>query len=839
MYRSYFWKRGHYLDQYTQAPEWRLLSSWGRLNGGAPKPDKRTENGSGGEDFNAWQKRRIDDLRQLEEFGRLIDEDPYKVLFGRRLPESRPEPKTKQDKTKSDGRVAVPGAGSKKPDSATNSVRTTQTTPKVSATASFTDSDDFVIDPITLRKVPVQADSKRSTTIPATRSAKSFDIPVKTCNRTSDLSSSSQSTDQEKDERVTRETAQDVRPAWLVREGFSKSEGDRGQLPSTTCASPSQLENALDRYQKKPRFIAGEETKNTNRLIYDPKENQDEDVDLLTASDIRAARNRLSKKQRGTTKEKEDQRQLLENNYNKRPQELEKRLEEELAAKKVRAEQTLMKELREIAEEQRKRDAIRAAHEEEVAAHKAAMEAHEMHRNEESNTSLNFRAQQLQQAEGDMATNVHEFATRDRWYKRKAPHAIAVAEQKLLQASKDKALVREVRGIYEDMYGTIDNSHRQPTSQPRADDSEYPSDACPGTVYEQPWTANVLNDHPDIDHPGVSLTSQHSQLQGQNEEQRVQALALIGKLFSEMRENQMLLQGHRAQLLDLKTNNESQNLYQSFKAHEQRIMHNLKAAQNLFKTTFTNSSDISNGQNIDNLASEAEVHAPKEPASSSDGDDSAPVTMYKILAHDPSSGKVVTTKATNLTGPLAGEAPTISEALLRLENPAKFLPHFAALQNAEYEIAAASPHLLIFKKIRQLKPVSEEKTFPPPTGEFWRYPNPIDGTTTQIGNFASPTGFVNYDPPFPEPEVRAQEEAAEVQGKVKDKVRRQEEVFSGSSRRPWHDEYERGMSNKARTKKKHRRALQRRKTVKRMLVVGLLTAGGCYAVGVASEFFRL
>lgn len=786
----------------------------------------------------------MDTLRQFDEFKKSLDEDPFKALFGRRLPGSRSEPTSRQNRSTSDGRATVPGVGSKKGDNnaaspARPTTETTAPTSTTSASAPPTESNEFFIDPITMRKVPVKAKSEEVTTTSFTHPAGSFDIPVKTFKSKNNTTVNPKTTAPEKAQKGWEDTARDERPTWFVQELFSSSGRRKTHRPPDTSPGSSRIESALDRYQKKPRTQASEEIENRTRLTYDPKEIQDEDVDLLTASDIRASRNRTWKKPRDTAKEKEDQRNFLENDYQKRPRDLEKQLEEELAAKKVQAEKTFMKELEEIAKEQRQRDALRNAHEEEVAVQKAAMEAHEMRQNVESAASSSPQTQQPQQAEGDMATNVHEFASRDRWYKRRAPHANAEAEQKLLQASKDKALVREVRGIYEDTYGTIDTKHRQSASQPQADKSEYPSDAYPGTVYEQPWTANVLNDHPDIDTQGALPASQNSQLQGQNEKQKFQALSLIGKLFSEMRENQMLLQEHRAQLLDLKTNNESQNLYQSFKAHEQRIMHNLKAAQNLFKTSAADSSNTSNGHVVEDLSSEAEADAPKALGSPLEGEDSAPVTMYKILAHDPSSGKVVTTKTTNLTGPLAGKAPTISEALLQLENPAKFLPHFAALQNAEYEIAAASPNLLIFKKTRQLKPAVEEKTFSSAAEEGWRYPNPIDGTATQTGNFASPTGFVNYDPPYPEPEVREQEEAAEAQGKAKDKVRRQEEVFSGSSRRPWHDEYERGVSNKARMKKKHRRALQRRKTVRRMLLVGLLTAGGCYAVGVASEFFRL
>ena len=63
--------------------------------------------------------------------------------------------------------------------------------------------------------------------------------------------------------------------------------------------------------------------------------------------------------------------------------------------------------------------------------------------------------------EGDLSPTVVQFASRDRWYKRKAPHANCEMDAKWQKLVKDEMLVREIRGIYEDMYGVIDTKHRQ------------------------------------------------------------------------------------------------------------------------------------------------------------------------------------------------------------------------------------------------------------------------------------------------------------------------------------------------------------------------------------------
>lgn len=65
------------------------------------------------------------------------------------------------------------------------------------------------------------------------------------------------------------------------------------------------------------------------------------------------------------------------------------------------------------------------------------------------------------QGEGDFCPNVVKFADSDMWYKQPSSSAqpsIDKAEQK----AREKALVSEVRSIYETVYGAIDAQHRQP-----------------------------------------------------------------------------------------------------------------------------------------------------------------------------------------------------------------------------------------------------------------------------------------------------------------------------------------------------------------------------------------
>ena len=847
-YRGYFWKRGHFLDQYTQSPEWRLLSSWGNPSVGASNAGKRSRNDEanreGQEDdwYNAWQKRNRATLRQFDELKRMIDEDPYKALFGRpwqqgcyRSDKDSHRKKAAEDKSKSTtAQSHVSEAQTKQANSSKSPLPTSGEDSLPATTSHFApvSSDDFVFDPITMRRMPKETLAETPSRTGSNTLSGPISIPVKTFRSSSEAV---RDVGEQNKGKPTAERAADEDQDWLMREGFGKTLEEKKPIQHQQQSSSSRIESALDRYQKKPRPAVGEGSKDTVTLRYDPKETQTDDVDLLTASDIRAASRRLGRLTSETTKEKKERRNLLEEKYNEHPLELEKRLESELAAQKAQADQTLHDEVQETAEAHRKLEAATKEHEQEVKIQKAATEAHETHHVINSKAPSRVQAERSEQGEGDMASNVHEFGSRDRWYKRKAPHASADAEQKLLQAAKDRSFVREIRGIYEDTYGTIDMKHRQQPMQALEEDSEYPSDAYPGTLYEQPWTANVLNDHPDIDAKSTSPAFGQAQLQEHYEKQNTEALTLIGKLFYEMRENQILLQEHHKQLQGLTIENTSQNLLQSFKAREQRIMQTLKAAQSLFKSKrpFAATKNDTSDAIAPSSESGEPMPSPTQPEKdASEKDTPTPPTLYKIVAYDPSTQRVTTSKTTNLVGPVTGKPLTFCEALLGLENPAKFLSHMTALQHGEFEIVAGGPNLLVFRKVRQWKPSPEKKA---PEDPLW-HANPIDGMVAPTGNFASPTGFVNYDPPLPEPEPPKTAPNA-VEGK--DKIRRQEAVFSGSSRRPWHDQNERGSSSRMKMKGKHRKVAKRRQTAKRMFLVGALTAAGCYAVGVASEFFRV
>lgn len=187
-------------------------------------------------------------------------------------------------------------------------------------------------------------------------------------------------------------------------------------------------------------------------------------------------------------------------------------------------------------------------------------------------------------------------------------------------------------------------------------------------------------------------------------------------------------------------------------------------------------------------------------------------TVYKILAYDPATMSVQFSSTTS-TVDEAWTPLTPADALVRLNNPLKFLPHLPALQSQGYEIASGGGDILVF---RQMSAQPREAAARVRT----RRVNPVDmmGKAPVSGNFASPTGFVNYDTiadddiEKPVPPFRSNID-----------VRKEEPVFSG---------YRKANSGSS------GRSGSRKRSLGRKLVVGAAwIAGTAYAVGVLGEYF--
>ncbi|KAI4715381.1 hypothetical protein E4T48_08453 [Aureobasidium sp. EXF-10727] len=144
-------------------------------------------------------------------------------------------------------------------------------------------------------------------------------------------------------------------------------------------------------------------------------------------------------------------------------------------------------------------------------------------------------------------------------------------------------------------------------------------------------------------------------------------------------------------------------------------------------------------------------------ASSTPGSDSkitwAEPALYKVIAYD-SSNDAITITTTSSSFSESEKPISIPRAISQLAQTARFLPHLASVQNDGYQIIQADKEFLISRKVH-----TESNSTPPLyDGDI----NPIDGTSKHIPiepastRFASPTGFVNYEPIFPTESVQKQ-----------------------------------------------------------------------------------
>lgn len=526
-----------------------------------------------------------------------------------------------------------------------------------------------------------------------------------------------------------------------------------------------------------------------------------------------------------------------------------------------------------------KKAAAKNVHEEEVEFQKAAMEALEMRRGGAEKKGKDSPVHSQESGEGDISSNVTEFIGRGRWYKQRAPHAMKESELKLKQMAKDRAFVQEIRSIYENEYGTIDTRHRQPSKQTEREAKEHTQETMikfskqsPRQVeqkdskeqkqqaFDQPSGQSSSSTLPEC-LPGVSPEASKTDSSSENLPHKSDKVDTVD----------FQLQPISSQV-EQKQNEHTQGTKES-EVSSPRALSNLSDASSgpnnsakpqQAKNREPETSDVSEG--IPNLFIESGVELPTgadkgigisappttaaslslEKSGSStiskpilpEASNSTKPSSYRILAYDPSTQRVTSAKTTSQTAPADEKIISLVEALSRLATPAKFLPHFASLQNSGYEIVAGSTNILIFKKVRPAKPashVADESISAAVDEKYPRHTNPIDGTTTQTGNFASPTGFVNHDAILPPSEDSQPMASYPWSTKPNDKINRQEEVFSGSRHR-WQDHGAEHISRRLRNKQ--RRSERRKRTLKRMVWVGVWVAGCCYTVGIGTEFLR-
>ncbi|KAK1037476.1 hypothetical protein LTS16_012862 [Friedmanniomyces endolithicus] len=264
----------------------------------------------------------------------------------------------------------------------------------------------------------------------------------------------------------------------------------------------------------------------------------------------------------------------------------------------------------------------------------------------------------VMQGEGDFCPNIANFAASERWYKMPTGQP-PVTGQEAAQKARDQKLVREVRAVYEREYGVIDATHRQPQKVSARSGylSELASDAGPKRQAQtQTSRKQVVEVESDVDLGEALAEHEKRTSYGFRDD------ALEKEIQAKERE------AHEAQAL----------LMQPESAEKMKRMIR------------------------ENLASTHQPPSEATPAIEKTAE--SPTTqwahppVYRILAYD--SGNDMFSTATTTANFTGTETPiSIPQALSQLYQPARFVPHFAALQQEGWQVIHGTADLLVFRKV--------------------------------------------------------------------------------------------------------------------------------------------
>ena len=198
-------------------------------------------------------------------------------------------------------------------------------TARAQPVASYITLQEYAIDPITMKKVPKSQSETPNAKPPSASSSNavtgergnSCEIPVKKFQSTqplSDLGKEEIEALKQRDEKPAKLSGFASQP-WLMREGFKPNEkspatgsSSKDSTTPTHDASKETIEPALNRMPFKGQ---GKQS----RLDYNESENRTEDIDLLRASDVRAASGHQTRKDPETPRDTQQRREKLEQGF--------------------------------------------------------------------------------------------------------------------------------------------------------------------------------------------------------------------------------------------------------------------------------------------------------------------------------------------------------------------------------------------------------------------------------------------------------------------------------------------------------------------------------------------
>lgn len=627
---------------------------------------------------------------------------------------------------------------------------------------------------------------------------------------------------------------QNPRQGWLSREGFGTKQassvnainaGDAVQIEVGHQHLPSKLQPSLDRLRSEQQVSsAGKLEPSLDRLTAPSKkflpfglsqteavystgapDSTGEDLDLLRASDIRASTktSRLSKQERETSKQ--DLRQRLEKAFKSHQSEDEglaaacpnaitessKKISEGLNNlwHRARAQQKawMDENVQSLGNEQDAptEDALQPASGKKQKAPLGEVNAHVNVRKGPAKPVQTFTPSQ-EVLDAENKSNDRTLALRD-----------ATLNSRRLEAEvkeKQHALARTIKATYEDSYGLITVDHRQGEGLPHHERSGKDMDEAKAQR-EQNQTRNFIIRCENALRDSKTIRHEVSQ----------KAKAI------------------RARLDASKLVSAPQSGGPPSEQQSKSPASNIEVA-------------------IEKPAEKSAVTAEEPPNVSSESPLNWGPLLFQNLAYnssEPQKNTAETTSSMTVAGDLQTQPLDSSEVLSRLTNTAKFMPYFADKDDNIYELRSTRGHDLIFHKIKM--PATSPDATAKPSNEVGKDSLKQALAPIQAGSPAEEATSAKETTPA-EQAILAEEANPGtsitqpiVTKASSSKVRRQENVFSGSAQ-TWHQEEADQPSTNSSTKTdKGSEPGWFRRTIKRVFLVGTLAGAVAYAIGVVAE----
>ncbi|KZF25487.1 hypothetical protein L228DRAFT_236578 [Xylona heveae TC161] len=500
------------------------------------------------------------------------------------------------------------------------------------------------------------------------------------------------------------------------------AEGANGNEAEIYRKDPMDLETS---YEEELRALKAASDGKETKLDFDGYIGEPTELETTVEENFRAITN-------PSLKRKDIPRR--DDGYSKEPMGLETSYMEELAgtARHESAQQKLRKEQQEMLEKEL------SVYDE--GLEKSYQKEQEADESQSRNATSNGQPERVQ-SEGDLAGNVAEFASRDRWYKQAAPHSSMPEFEKYASTEiPDGHLDANLKELYQGISESYDAaSHQRKQDDVGTRNAELDSaleqyeDKLGPQAYHFTTGQDSLEEElafrtrlqqvsaspskPTASSPNEPLYDSFEYPSRDPDPLALRLEEAEQRLHEEVRENNDFLydlQNEISKSEDTLTSHFPSTLFSTDNmgirpSRLNKLQHELEIHDlhlRLAEMQIERAGTILRGHPVATATSTsytaAPQHLPQPSEQHPQSHERGLPTLYKVLAYDRSSKTVVLATTTSSTASAQAEPSlTPSAALAKLESPARFLAHFPALQAEGYEIVSGSGDVLVFKKVRE------------------------------------------------------------------------------------------------------------------------------------------